>query len=297
MNAGTQTSEWTSKRLLEWTSDYLAKAGVDQPRLCAEILLGHVLSRKRIELYTNFDYCPPPDKLATYRDLVRRCGKHEPVSYLTGKAHFYSLEFAVGAGCLTPRPETETLAAQAIAFCTHDVHRPTVAVLDLCTGSGCVAAAIATNVVEAEVVAADISPEALNYARRNIETLDLAGRVKIIQSDLFAGVAASGKAIFDLITANPPYIADAVYETLPANVKDYEPIEALKAGPDGLDVLRRILAEAQPYLADGGALMCEIAFDQGDAALALFEQAGYLSECAVVKDDLKHPRVVKGIKK
>ncbi|MBN2212437.1 MAG: peptide chain release factor N(5)-glutamine methyltransferase [Sedimentisphaerales bacterium] len=297
MNAGTQATEWTSKRLLDWTSEYLAKAGVEQPRLCAEILLGHVLQRKRIELYTNFDYCPTPEQLTTFRDLVRRCGRHEPVSYLTGKAHFYSLEFAVGPGCLSPRPETETLVEQAIAFCTHEVHRPTVSVLDLCTGSGCVAAAIATNVVEAEVVAVDISPAALNYARRNIEALELAGRVQVIENDLFAGVEASGKAMFDLITANPPYIADAVYDKLPANVKDYEPVEALKAGPDGLDMLRRILAEAESYLADGGALMCEIAFDQGPVVLDLFQDSGYLSECAIVKDDLRHPRVVKGIKK
>lgn len=295
MSAGTQTTEWTNKRLLEWTAEYLNKAGIEQPRLCAEILLAHVLGWQRIELYTRFDTIPQAEQLAKYRELVKRCSQQEPVAYLIGYAHFYSLKFTVNAACLIPRPETEVLAAEAIDFLTHTT-RPTPEVLELCTGSGCIAAAVATHVVEAEVLAVDISDAALEVARKNIEHHELAGRVTLLAGDLFAPVEASGKGIFDLIVANPPYISSVAYPGLPANVRDYEPRLALEAGADGLDVVRRILAGAERYLADSGALMLEIAYDQGPQTLALFEQAGYLKACKIVKDHAGRDRVVQGFK-
>ncbi len=166
-----QKSEWSIKRLLEWTSEHFNNVEVNQPRLCAELLLAHVLQCQRIDLYVKFDTCPEESQLAQFRDLVKRCGAHEPVAYLTGKAHFFSLEFVVNSDCLIPRPETETLVAQAIDFCRHQTHRPTVDVLDLCTGSGCVAIAIAAHVVETEIIAVDNSGAALQIAQKMLRLM------------------------------------------------------------------------------------------------------------------------------
>jgi len=290
-----QQSEWTRKRLLEWTSDYLGQVEVDQPRLCAEILLAETLGCQRIELYTNFNECPDAEQLAHYRDWVRRCAAHEPVAYLVGKAHFYSLELAVGPTVLIPRPETEVLVTEAIDLLRQTI-RPTVDVLDLCTGSGCVAIAIAANIVEAEVAATDKSADAIQLAQRNVQGHDLQGRVTLWQSDLFANIEQSGKAVFDLIVSNPPYIATGEFAKLPANIRQYEPREALLAGEDGLDVIRRIVSQAEPYLADNAMIMLEIGHNQAQQVTALFEQCGYLNEITTVEDNLGHQRVVKARK-
>lgn len=290
-------SPWTTRRLLEWTADYLSKSQVDQSRLCAEILLAHILKCKRIDLYVKFDHCPDVEQLAAYKELVRRCGKHEPVAYLTGKAHFYSLELMVEPGVLIPRPETEVLVTESLDFIRDQANRPTVDVLDLCTGSGCIAIAIAANAVEAEIIAAENSRTALQVAQKNIETHELEGRVTLIESDLFAGMGKADKSVFDLIVSNPPYVSTQEYEKLEPVVRDYEPKEALLAGNDGLDYYRRIVAEAEPYLADGGLLMVEIAYNQADDVTKLFEKSGYLDEVAVVKDHLGHKRVIKARKK
>lgn len=295
MASNTQASPWTLKRLLDWTSDYLGQADVDQPRLCAEILLAETLQCQRIELYTNFDQCPDPQQLTCYRRWVRRCAQHEPVAYLVGRAHFYSLDFKVTPAVLVPRPETELLVSEAIHF-LRQTTRPTVDVLDLGTGSGCIAVAVATHVVEAEIVAADNSTDALAVAAENVEQHDLQQRVTLCPSDLFAQVEDSGKALFDLIVTNPPYIAAAQFEKLDPNVREYEPKQALLGGDDGLDVIRTILARAEPYLADSGALMMEIAYDQAAAVIELFVRAGYLDNVETVRDQLGHQRVVKARK-
>jgi len=287
-----QKSEWSSKRLLEWTSGHFAKAGVEQGRLCAEILLGHVLGCGRIDLYVNFNYCPNPDQLSQFRELVRRCARHEPTGYLTGKAYFYSLELAVSPAVLIPRPETETLVTEAIDFLRKQYHRPTVDVLDLGTGSGCIAIAIAANVIEADVIATDRSSEALDVARENIETHDLKGRITLIESDLFDGMSQSQKQIFDLVVSNPPYISAEQFDKLDPNVRDYEPREALLAGAGGLEYHQRIVEGAEEFLADSGALMVEVAYDQAEQVVELFEKSGYLDNITIVKDHLGHHRVV-----
>ena len=288
-------SEWTLKRLLEWTSDYLGRAAVEQSRLCSEILLAEALQCQRIELYTNFDRCPDEDQLAHFRAWVQRCVCHEPVAYLIGKAHFYGLEFKVTPAVLVPRPETELLVTEALNFLRQTI-RPTVDVLDLCTGSGCVAVALAANVVEAEVIAADCSGDALQIARSNIKQHDLLERVSTCRSDLFANIEQSGKAVFDLIVSNPPYVSTAQFEKLSPTIRNHEPRQALQAGDDGLDYHRRILADCQAYLADGAALMLEVAYDQAGQVVGLCEQAGFLTDIATVRDALGHERVVRARK-
>ncbi len=293
----TEKTSWTIKKLLEWTTDYFGQAQLEQPRLAAEILLAHVLRCQRIDLYVQYDRCPEPAELSEFRALVKRAASQEPVAYLTGRAHFFSLELEVSPAVLIPRPETEVLAASAIDFCRHETIRPKVDVLDLCTGSGCLAIAIGANVVEAEIVAVDISSEALEIARRNVIKHDLEGRITLLESDLFERIEQGPKGIFDLIVSNPPYISEHTYEKLSSDIRNYEPASSLLAKNQGLEYHQRIIDGAERYLADEGSLMMEIAFDQSDAVIALLKQSGYLKEVSIVRDNIGHPRVVKGKKK
>src|ERR1700722_7800576 len=176
---------WTVRKLLEWTPGFFAKKSVDQPRLAAELLLSHVLGVARIQLYTGYDRVVGEKHLAQFRDLVRRAGEQEPIAYLTGKAHFFSLEFSVNRDVLIPRPDTETLVENVLQTVRHQSGLEAPRVLDLCTGSGCVAAAIAKNLKSAMVVAIDISEPAAKIARQNIEQLGLADRVIVELGDLY----------------------------------------------------------------------------------------------------------------
>lgn len=297
MATQTQDSKWTLKRLLEWTAEYFGRIPISQPRLSAEILLAHALGCQRIELYTNFAKCPNAEQLAEFRQWVKRCGNHEPVAYLTGKGHFFSLEFKVTTAVLIPRPETELLVTEALEFIRHETYRPTVDVLDMCTGSGCIAVAIAQNAVETEIVAVDNSNDALAIANENVKKYDLQNRITLIESDMFNNVAQSGKGVFDIIVSNPPYIAAAEYELLDACVRDHEPRQALFAGDEGLDYIRRIIAGAEPFLADSGILMLEIAYNQAKQVTELCNESGYLKDITAVMDHQGHNRVIKARKK
>ena len=285
--------EWNIKRLLEWTTDYFVKNEVESARLCAEILLADALGCQRIELYTRFDQCPPEDVLAKFRSTVKRGGNHEPIAYLVGYKEFFSLRFIVDEGVLIPRPETELLVSNAIDFLTAQTSRPTLQCLDLCCGSGCIGITIASNVVETEVTISDISDEALAIAEKNIEKHELSERVKLCKSDLFEDLDGG----YDLIISNPPYISDIEFAKVAKNVADFEPHLALKAADDGLEFYKKILEKADNYLADDGAIMVEIGYEQGQTVSELFQNCGYLTDIKVVKDLQGHDRVVKGVKK
>ncbi|MFC1766658.1 peptide chain release factor N(5)-glutamine methyltransferase, partial [Planctomycetota bacterium] len=236
-------ADWTIKALLEWVDPFLSEKDVDAPRLCAELLICHVLKKQRIQLYTEFDQVVAPAQLAKLRDLVKRASEHEPVAYLVGKTEFYSLEMIVSPAVLIPRPETELLVQYAIEFLR--TQEAPYRVLDLCTGSGCMAVAIAKNVPEAKVTATDICDEALSIAAKNVEKHGLTERVQLLSGDLFEPILPQlDNGHFDLIVSNPPYVTDAEMDTLDKNVKEYEPVKALVAGPAGLDVIERIVSRA-----------------------------------------------------
>lgn len=278
---------WTIRRVLEWTTGHLQKHGSETPRLEAEILLAHARKCKRIELYTNYDLELTDAVRATMRDLVNRRAKHEPVAYLVGYREFFSLEFRVTADVLIPRPETETLVMEAIAI-TKPLPTPTV--LDLCTGSGCVAIAIARNCPTATVTATDISPAALAIATENAAKHQVIERVSFHTGDLFAPLAADH--VFDVIVSNPPYIPSADIATLHADVQQYEPKLALDGGKDGMDLIRRILAEAKPHLKPGGWLMIEFTPEQAATITTLAQDHGY-SDVTIVKDTAQQPRFLR----
>ena len=285
---------WTVRRLLEWTPPFLQKKGVDQPRLSAELLLAHVLDVPRIKLYTDYDRVLDEPRLARFRELVRRAGAEEPIAYLTGRAHFFSLEFTVTRDVLIPRPDTETLVEEVLQTVRHVPGLEAPRVLDLCTGSGCVAAAIAANLKTATVLAIDLSPAAVDVATGNMQKLGLADRVVVEPGDLYEPITRRVDAApYDLITANPPYIASAQLAALDRSVIDYEPRLALDGGPDGLSLHRRILDGATRHLLPGGRLFLEIAFDQGPAAKALVAESPLWADVKVVKDAGGRNRVLR----
>ena len=283
---------WTIQKLLNWTTEYLTGKAIESPRLSAELLLSQTVGLKRIELYIQFDRSVPPEQLDQLRDLVKRAGQNEPIAYLVGRTEFYSLQINVTPDCMVPRPETELLAERAIEF-LRTRRTGTQYVCDLCTGSGCIAVAIAENFSDARIIATDICDAALAVAAGNVRKHQLSDRINLLCGDLFDPVI-SGLDVneFDLIVSNPPYVSTAEYEKLDKNVKDYEPKKALFAGVDGLDIYSRIIEKADEFLKPDGALMLEIGYAQGPAVKELLEQTGAFAEIKIEKDFHNNDRIV-----
>ncbi len=317
---------WTIQKLLNWVTEYLGNKGIDSPRLSAELLLSHVMSLKRIELYTQFDKTVAKQQLDELHNLIERASQYEPIAYLTGKTEFYCLELAVSPDCMIPRPETELLVERAIEFLrgrpvrNSTLHKITQKekisngartgeqlVCDLCTGCGCIAIALARNYPDANIIATDISDAALAVAAKNIEKHQLKNRIKLLCGDLFDPLVpqldvekparrSGSEGGFDLIVCNPPYVSAPEFEKLDKNVKDYEPKLALFAGADGLDVYRRIIEKADSFLKADAALMLEIGYAQGQAVRELLEQANCFAGITIEKDPHNNDRIVTAIK-
>jgi release factor glutamine methyltransferase len=280
--------EWTVRRVLDWTTGHLKEHGSETPRLDAEILLAHARGCKRIELYTRFDELLTDAQRAVMRDLAKRRAKSEPVAYLVGHREFFSLDFRVTAEVLIPRPDTETLVVELL-----DAARPLEAprVLDLGTGSGCIAIAAAVNHPPARITATDLSEAALAIAGQNAETHGVSDRIRFLQGDLFAAIPDDEQ--FEVIASNAPYIADHERETLQNDVRKYEPHTALFAGPTGTEVLFRIIDGAAARLVPGGTLILEIAPEQAPAVRARIESNGAYEGVRVIKDSAGLARVVR----
>jgi release factor glutamine methyltransferase len=283
--------DWTIQKLLNWITEYLTDKNIDSPRLSAELLLSHVLEMKRIELYMYFDKPVEKEQLDVLHNMVRRAGQSEPIAYLTGKTEFYSIELNITPDCLIPRPETELLVEKAVEFLRTRIGRQSI--LDLCTGCGCIAVAIAKNFADADIIATDISDAALKIASENIEKHHLKNRIKLFCGDLFDPIVPRlDVAKFDLIVCNPPYISAPEFEKLDKNVKDYEPKIALFAGVDGLDIYRRIIDKIDTFLKPDAALMLEIGHSQGQAVKELLEQAACFAKVTIEKDFHNNDRIV-----
>jgi release factor glutamine methyltransferase len=284
-------ADWTIQKLLNWVTEYLTSKNINSPRLSAELLLSCVLGLKRIELYTQFDKPVTKEQLDKLHNLVERAGESEPAAYLVGRTEFYSLELDITADCMIPRPETELLAERAIEFLR--TRNGKQLVCDLCTGSGCIATAIAHNFPSCRIIATDISDAALAVAAKNIEKHKLQERVKLLCGDLFEPIVPyldAGK--FDLVACNPPYVSAAEFEKLSRNIKDYEPRLALFAGDDGLDIYKRIIEKADSFLKPDGALMLEVGYNQGQSVRELLEKTNCFSEIGVEKDHQNNDRIV-----
>jgi len=272
---------WTPLRLIAWTQGFFAKGGVDAPRLTAEILLAHALSCDRVRLYLDFDKPLGAPELAAFRELVRRRAAGEPTAWLTGRREFLGHVFRVDPLVLVPRPETELLVEAAIALLPQEG-----TLLDLCTGSGCIAISAALARPDARVVATEISTEALAVARENAAALGAA--VEFLEGDLYGPVAAGER--FDLIVSNPPYVPAGEIEGLSREVRR-EPRIALDGGKDGLDVIRRIVSCAPSRLRPDGLLVIEMHETHAEPLPALCLAAGF-AEAVVHRDLAALPRWV-----
>jgi release factor glutamine methyltransferase len=267
-------------------ASYLERQGVGSPRLNAEILLGHLLHLERIEIYTNYDRLLSAGEAEGYKRLLMKRAGGCPLQYLTGEAGFMGLSFEVRPGVFIPRPETEVLASSLLDVLPQD----SPDVLDLGTGCGNLAVCIAVRKPGAQVVAVDNDPRAVSLCEKNAVRFGVADRIRVVTGDLYDALAEGSSRLFDAIVSNPPYVPESAMESLPAEVRDFEPPEALLGGPDGLDVVRRIVASAPAHLKSGGRLFVEIDEGQLEQATSLFD-AGW--EGVTVHEDLAgRPRVL-----
>jgi release factor glutamine methyltransferase len=305
---------------IQKSAEFLGRKGVESPRLQTELLLAHLLKLPRMNLYLNFERPLAPTEVDVLREFVRRRGRREPLQHITGSTSFCGLEIAVNRHALVPRPETELLAELGWQFLNqHSEGRvprdldsmrkedgasqsSALRVLDLGTGTGCIAIALAVNCPRAKILATDVSADALALAKENAARNGVAERIGFLQGDGFAALQTVGQASclspsekqksetgetpflqFDLIISNPPYIPSGEIATLPPEVRDFDPRGALDGGADGLDFFRLIASQAARFLNPGGKIMVEFGDGQVEALRNIFETEKWVVEA--VQDD------------
>ncbi|WP_321530277.1 peptide chain release factor N(5)-glutamine methyltransferase [uncultured Desulfuromonas sp.] len=282
------TERWTVLSVLRWTAEYLKEKGIDSPRLDAELLIGDALNKDRVGLYLCYDQPLQPEELTKIRQLVARRAKREPLQYIVGHTEFWSLPFKVAPGVLIPRGDTEILVEEALRL-LEDTTISQQPVLDVGTGSGAIAVAMAHSCPELQVEAVDLQPEALVQAQANAERNGVADRVCFRQQDM----AALSGGPYRLVVSNPPYIREDEMDGLMPEVRDHEPAVALQAGSDGLDCYRLLCEQALNLLTPGGWLLVEVGAGQADDVAALMVRHG-LSETFQREDYNGIVRVVGG---
>lgn len=289
---------WTIKELLDLTTKYLTEKAIDSPRLCAEVLLSHQLKKTRIELYLDYDQPLREDEITGFRRLVRRRVKREPLQYITGHQEFCSLDLVVNPAVLIPRPETEILVDEALSLRKSGLlsNDRTPMILDVGTGSGAIAIALAKEIEGARIWASDISPEALALAEENAQRHHLRERIQFYEGDLLEPFRGSSWA-FDMIVSNPPYIATEEFGSLAPEIRCYEPRTALDGSQGGMHLIERLIGDSGPYLRAGGWLLVEMDPHQTERALNLIDSAHCFGYKERVVDYRKSFRMVKAQKK
>jgi release factor glutamine methyltransferase len=286
---GTSAAPPSVPTVLRAAGERLGAAGIATARQDAETLLARVLGTTRLGLHTARPAAVPGPALRAFDALLARRARHEPIQYLLGEAEFCGHRLTVWPGVFIPRPETEELVSRAL---TLGAPGPAT-VLDLCTGSGAIACALGVQRPRWTMWAVDAAPRPLACARANVRGLGLDGRVRVLRGDLFAPLAGrvpAGGA--DLVVANPPYLDTRLLPGLPAEVRDWEPRESLDGGPDGLDVVRRLLEEAPVWLRPGGAMLVEIGDGHGPAVAALGAADGRYADVRVHRDFRGQDRIL-----
>jgi release factor glutamine methyltransferase len=282
---------WTVKAALDWTVAFLGEHGDEHPRRSAEWLLSAATGLSRVELYAYYDRPLSPEERAALREGVRRRGAGEPLQYVTGEVAFRHIVVKVEPGVLIPRPETEVLVDAALPAIDEAIAmRGEALVADVCTGSGCIALAVAQERPLAHVVATDISRVAVGLASANAERLDLASRVDVREGDLVAPLPHELLGSFDLLISNPPYVPSADVAALPEEVAGFEPHLALDGGLDGLAVFRRLLSEGREWLRENGMLAVEL--DEKRVRQAAAEALQWYEDVRVVRDLAGRDRIV-----
>lgn len=282
---------------IRWAEEALTLAGVTEARGEAEYLLMHVIGCKRHTLFIEASKMLSEDQEAVFKGFIERRAKREPSQYITGEAEFYGFTFRVTKDTLIPRPETELLVDEAIKCALFLAGKKPLTIIDLCTGSGCIAVTTALKLPDSLVYATDISKAALKVAAQNATLNNVADRIIFLEGDLFAALNGDGTPArkADIILSNPPYISQAELEGLDLEVIGYEPKSALYGGPDGLAFYRRIIAEAPERLSEGGFLLLEMGFGQDKDIKSLMEKERRYTDITVLKDYSGIERVIKGI--
>lgn len=285
-------SIWTIRAALEWTMGYLERNNEENPRLAAQWLLSAATNLTRIELYTNYDQPLTGNQRTILREGIKRRVAGEPLQYILGKAPFRRLEFKVRPPILIPRPETEVLVDIVLEALDDDSRAN---ILDLCTGTGCIALSLLYEHPGVRVTATDIDSEAVTLAQENAYELKLneRGHLLILKDDLAGSLVAdtNNHASFDIVVSNPPYIPTMEYLNLSNEIVNNESRIALDGGEDGLDIFRRILDQAKILLAPGGLLACELHETGLTQAQALCEQQGFV-DVTIHKDLTNKPRII-----
>ena len=293
--AGSQGQEvWTIGRILKWTEGYFQKAGLDSPRLDAEVLLSHVLKKERIFLYVHFDQPMEAAELAAFKACIKRRVQHQPVAYITGHKEFMGLDFKVTPATLIPRPDTEILVEAVLQRLKAGKEAENSLIADIGTGSGAICLSLLNYLPRLQAVTVDISPEALAVAEENAGLLGLLERVEFLQGDMLEPLKQqerfSGR--LSAIVSNPPYIPRGDIAGLEPDVRAFEPMGALDGGEDGLDFYRRLLADGAELLQADGFLAMEAGIRQAQQLKALAEAMPQWGRCEIIRDLAGIERVV-----
>ncbi len=280
---------WTIERLLGWTTDFLKQKGADSPRLDAEVLLAHARNSRRIDLYAAYKEIVNAPALDAFRQLVRQRAAGTPVAYLVGYREFYSLRFRVSPDVLIPRPDTETLVMELLELAKQS--EPPLTIADVGTGSGIIAICIAKYLPNARIWATDICPKALSIAADNCQEHAVSDRIHLLQSDLLKQIPPDQK--FHFIASNPPYVTEEEFDQLPVEIRANEPRQALVAGPTGVEVIERLVAQAAERLLPGGWLLVEISPMIESTGQKVIADEGHFHPAATIPDLAGRPRILR----
>ena len=293
-------SEWNILKLLKWTTSYFKTHDIDSPRATAEILLGHALKKKRVDLYVRYDQPLSERELSFYKSLIKRRVNREPVAYIVGEREFWSMAISVTRDVLIPRPETECLVEAVLSLLPGESgkgpDKKPKRILELGTGSGAVILALARHRPHHFFFASDRSPKAIALAKQNAKRHNLGEKIRFFAGDWFGPVDRTGRP-FDIILSNPPYIRTGDVDGLQPEICRYEPRAALDGDEDGFGCLKRIIGEAPLYLAKKGSLLLEIGHDQEGGVRGMIDDTGSYKDAEILKDYSGYDRVVRMKKK
>jgi len=294
MADASRTETWTTRTLLDWMTRRFTDEDFDVPRVVAEMLAAHVFKCERIRLYMDVDRPASAEELAELRGLVRRALDREPVQYLVGTVNFLARSFAVNSSTLIPQPCTEELVEHVIQWIRDHVPEPAddeqkrdLRLADIGCGCGCIALSLAGAFPDAKVVATDVVPEAVELTMRNAARLPVGWNLTPLEGSLLDPLRESAHVHrYDVICSNPPYIPDSEWTggLVDPSVKKHVPESALRGGPDGLDFLRPLIAEAPDFLKPGGLLALEHSDSHHEQVLALAKANALLTDARIIKD-------------
>lgn len=273
----------------------ISEAGIPTARLDAELLLRHILGKDRAWIITHGNDSLDEGQNAFFEETVRRRATREPLQYIIGKQEFWGLDFIVTPNVLIPRPETE-LVVEAAIKAAEGYASPII--IDLCTGSGCIAVSLAKELPKGRIFAMDQSEKALEVARRNAQNHDVSDRIRFLEGDLFGPLTELDvRSKVDIITANPPYVKSGDLDGLQSEVRDYEPEMALVAGPEGTEIAERLIRTATEYLRENGVLIMEMGLGQAESLMRMVGETGAYKAPEVLKDLAGIERVIVAKKK